>query len=303
MKISKPVVGTVLGLIGVLVFCFASLESKEATADSTKEPVVVRDLPYVPGSTNSAQTLDLYIPAGIKQKTPTVVFIHGGGWVAGSKKDVPVQQLLAHGYIVASINYRLTDQAIFPAQIYDCKAAVRWLRANAEKYKIDPDKIGAWGASAGGHLTALLDTSSGDKALEGDEGNLTFSSAVQAACDFNGPANLLHIAKQVKGDNLLQVRKRTGIVAKLFDGFPEEKQSLAKMADPGTYAKNTNPPMLIMHGDADDVVPLAQSEELYDTLKEAGAPVWLIVVNKGTHNLFSPECLDAVVKFFDKHLR
>jgi acetyl esterase/lipase len=113
------------------------------------------DVPYVEGGGKS-QSLDIFVPAGAAKPMPLVIWIHGGGWQQGDKAQSPAVGLLRWGYVVASINYRLTDEAIFPAQINDCKAAVRWLRAHAEEYHIDPDHIGAWGASAGGHLVALL---------------------------------------------------------------------------------------------------------------------------------------------------
>src|SRR5687768_12543691 len=149
------------------------------------------DLPYVENG-KSSQSLDLFIPAGATadKPLPLVVWIHGGGWRQGDKARCLALPLLAHGYAVASINYRLSGEAQFPAQIHDCKAAIRWLRANAKEHGIDADRIGVWGSSAGGHLVALLGTSGDVKELEGELGNAGVSSRVQAVCDFFGPAEL-----------------------------------------------------------------------------------------------------------------
>ena len=120
---------------------------------------VLRDLEYVPGG-HERQKLDLYLPreASVDRKRPLIVWVHGGAWLAGSKDRCPAVPFADQGYAVASINYRLSQHAIFPAQIEDCKAAIRWLRVNAGKYGYDPNRLGVWGASAGGHLGALLGT-------------------------------------------------------------------------------------------------------------------------------------------------
>jgi acetyl esterase/lipase len=128
--------------------------------------------------------LDIYFPKGTKDPLPLIVFTHGGGWAAGDKYPCWAIGIVPHGYVVASINFRLTDKAAWPAQIQDCKAAVRFLRANSEKYHIDPKRIGAWGTSSGGHLTAMLGTSGDVKELEGDLGNPEQSSRVQARARF-----------------------------------------------------------------------------------------------------------------------
>src|SRR5205085_165270 len=144
--------------------------------------------------------LDLYLPEKAQGRLPVVVWIHGGAWRAGSKDHCPAVPLTAKGFAVASINYRFSQHAVFPAQIEDCKAAIRWLRANADKYHLDPDHIGAWGASAGGHLVALLGTSGNKKELEGKGGNLEQSSKVQCVIDWFGPTDLLGLPKKLRND-------------------------------------------------------------------------------------------------------
>ena len=152
-----------------------------------------RDLVYAK-TPQRELALDLYIPDGAT-KPPLIVWVHGGAWRAGSKAKPPALWMLERGYAVASISYRLSQQAVFPAQIHDCKAAIRWLRAHASKYGYDAERIGAWGASAGGHLVALLGTSSGVKELEGDLGYNDQSSRVQAVVDYFGPTDVTAMSK------------------------------------------------------------------------------------------------------------
>src|SRR5262249_39045436 len=154
---------------------------------------VHKDLEYVQGG-HERQRLDLYVPERADTPLPVIVWIHGGAWMGGSKDGgVPALPFLGKGYAVASVNYRLSQHAVFPAQIQDCKAAIRWLRANAKTYNLDPERIGVWGASAGGHLVALLGTSGGVEDLEGKGGNADQSSRVQAVVDFFGPTDFLQM--------------------------------------------------------------------------------------------------------------
>ena len=140
--------------------------------------------------------LDVYWDETAEGTMPLIVCVHGGGWTEGSKDWCPALRMVKSGYVAASINYRLSQHAPFPAQIHDCKAAIRWLRAHAKDYHIDPKRIGVWGGSAGGHLVALLGTTGGNKELEGSVGgNMEQSSRVQAVCDFFGPTDLFDFYK------------------------------------------------------------------------------------------------------------
>ncbi|HKB42657.1 MAG TPA: alpha/beta hydrolase, partial [Gemmataceae bacterium] len=172
-------VWTSLALLGLLPLIAAAQPPRSSIPAGTK---VERNLEYVKGG-HERNKLDLYIPEKADAPLPVVVWIHGGGWRAGSKDRCPITWLAGKGYLVASINYRLLQHGEFPAQIEDCKAAIRWLRANAKKYNLDPDRIGVMGASAGGHLVALLGTSGHVKDLEGKGGNAEQSSRVQAVVD------------------------------------------------------------------------------------------------------------------------
>ena len=244
--------------------------------------------------------LDLYLPEKASGPLPVIMWVHGGGWRGGSKERCPAIPVTEHGYAVASINYRLSHEATFPAQIHDCKAAVRWLRANAEKYGLDPKRIGAWGASAGGHLVAMLGTAGDVKDLEGQEGNLKYSSRVQAVCDFFGPADL---AKMAGKRERMPAEAPYAPESLLIGGPLLENLDKAARASPVTYVSKDDPPFLIAHGDQDNLVPLEQSQVLYDALKGAGVEATLHIVQGGGHGFRSPEVYDKVLAFFEEHLK
>jgi acetyl esterase/lipase len=261
-----------------------------------------RDLAYGPHERNK---LDLYVPPGDGAK-PLVIWVHGGGWAAGSKgPNNPALPLLARGYAVAAINYRLSQHAPFPAQIEDCKAAVRYLRAHAGEYGLDPDHFGAWGASAGGHLVALLGTSGGVQELEGDGSNSGVSSRVQAVVDWFGPVDLTKMAEQAGPNSQLDHNAPNSPESKLLGGPVQEKKELAAKANPVTYASKDDPPFLIIHGDKDPLVPHRQSEMLADALKSAGVDVTLVIVPGAGHGqgIGTPQNLAKIQAFLDKHLR
>lgn len=241
--------------------------------------------------------LDLYTPKKAKGPFPLVIWIHGGGWRTGSKINPRALPLVEHGFAVASINYRLTDVAIFPAQIHDCKAAVRYLRANAEQYLIDPNHIGVWGASAGGHLAALLGTTGNRKELEGNVGkNLETASNVQAVCDWFGPSDFLTLMPPDEKD------KDSNPVHALL-GEKEGRFRRAELASPVTHVSPKAPPFLIMHGDNDTVVPLQQSRLLADRLKAEGVDTTFIVMEGSGHGFRQiTGTFDPVLAFFRRTL-
>jgi acetyl esterase/lipase len=245
------------------------------------------------------QNLDLYIPKNADKPLPVVVWIHGGAWRAGDKRPTPAVRLLDNGFAVASIHYRFSNTAKFPAQIHDCKAAIRWLRANAEKYTIDPNHIGVWGASAGGHLVALLGTTNGNKELEGTVGDyLTVSSDVQAVCDWFGPSDFLSMPVNPGQFN------EQNPVTMLFGGPISEKKDLAELAGPYQHAGKTAVPFLIMHGDKDNLVPLSQSQILHDKLKSAGVDSTLIVMEGKGHGFGNgADVYKPIEEFFERTLK
>jgi acetyl esterase/lipase len=239
---------------------------------------VLRDLSYVTNG-HSRQKLDLYLPAS--PKGPLIVYIHGGGWLSDTKEHVEGLALLAQGYSIASLDYRFSSDAVFPAQIEDCKAAIRWLRAHAREYGYDPQRVGAWGASAGGHLTALLATTG--KSREFDVGeHLDQSSAILCGIDLFGPADLPGY-QPLSTNPLLQRSGSESIFVRLLGGPVEEKLELARKASPVTWVSKDSAPLLIMHGTADPLIPLEQSQRLADKLKAAGVEVTLDVVKDGGH--------------------
>ncbi len=253
---------------------------------------LVADLEYVAGG-HERQKLDLYLPEKSTGPLPVVLWVHGGGWRAGDKVASPAAFLATKGFAVASMNYRLSQHAVFPAQIHDCKAAVRWLRANSAKYGLDSSRIGAWGSSAGGHLVALLATTNGLKDLEGTEGILDQPSDVQAVVDWFGPTDLLTVGAKDTRSNLL-------------GGDAQSIPEKARRASPITYVSAKACPTLIMHGDADKTVPISQSETFARALKAAGADSTMVVVPGAGHGVGqfkSPEQLHQVEQFFVKHLQ
>lgn len=258
---------------------------------------VFRDLAYVTNG-HPRQKLDLYLPAS-GTNLPLIVWIHGGAWLGGSKDQCPALFLLNDGFAVASINYRLSQHAIFPGQLEDCKAAIRWLRAHAREYGIDPDRIGVWGASAGGHLAALLGTT-GDVA-EFDRGeNLHVSSRVQAVCDWFGPTDLTQMSKF---PSEIDHEAPDAPEARLLGGPVQQHKDRARRANPITYVSNDDPPFLIMHGEKDRLVPLNQSELLADALKNAGVTVTFHVIKGAGHGFGGKENYELVRNFFMTHLR
>jgi len=261
---------------------------------------VLRDLEYAQVDGISLR-LDLYLPDRPSgESLPVVVWIHGGGWRAGSKERTIAPRVLGDEYVVASIDYRLSQQAVFPAQIHDCKAAVRWLRAHAGIYRIDPDRIGVWGSSAGGHLVALLGTSTGVAELEGAVGeHLDQSSAVQAVCDFYGPTDLTVMIGQTSAIDHGGADSPEGL---LLGGPVAEHPELAALASPVTHVDSSDPPFLIVHGDADRTVPYEQSVALHQALAAAGVDATLHIVGRAGHGGFPPEVNLLVVAFFDRVL-
>lgn len=260
--------------------------------------IVHRNIEYAtPGPVGSEPVkLDLYVPKTGDGPFPLIVWVHGGGWESGDKNPCPALILMPEGFAIASVNYRLTDVAPFPAQIEDVKAAVRWLRAHAKENKLDPERFGAWGASAGGHLVALLGTSCGVKELEGAElGNAEQSSRVQAVCDWYGPTDFTKFPDAAGA-------RTNSMIHKLFGGSVGEKRDLAVLASPVTHVTPDDPPFLIQQGDKDPLVPVAQSEALDDALKAKGVPVEIMIVPGAGHGVLGKEANQKVREFFVKNL-
>jgi len=242
--------------------------------------------------------LDLYLPEKTDKPLPLIIWIHGGAWKAGSKDGrSPALPFLHDGYAVAHVGYRLSQEAVFPAQINDCKAAVRWLRANAKKYNLDPNRFVAWGASAGGHLAALVGTSGDVKELEGTVNDLKESSRVQGAIDWFGPADLPRMGE---AESDVRHNAPDSPESKLIGGPILENQDKAVKASPVTYASKDDPPFLVMHGDHDREVPFQQSELLVAALKKAGVDVTFIPMKGAGHGFGGAQAMEPVREFLGR---
>lgn len=223
---------------------------------------------------------DIAYPKDATAPLPAVIYIHGGGWIGGTYKRSPILHLAKTGYFAASIQYRLSSVAKWPAQIEDCKLAVRWLRANAARYHVDPNRIGAWGESAGGHLVDCLGTMADVKEYEGAGGYPGVSGAVEAVVDFYGPTDFTATGTYTP--------EAARLTEGLFGVPRDQNPALWKSGSPLFYVKAGDPPMLLVHGDADRLVPLAQSAAFDAALAKAGVPHPFLIVKNAGHG-FKPE--------------
>jgi acetyl esterase/lipase len=266
---------------------------------------MVSDLTYCTADDGTELKMDAYWPMQPAGPAPAIMFVHGGGWVAGTKTGTPGMsyflELARRGYFIASIDYRLAPTSTFPANIEDVKCAVRSLRANAAQYNLDPNRIGAWGASAGGHLVSLLGTS--DQSAGWDVGQyLDQSSRVQAVVDMYGIHDLTteYVVGNVRG------------LDRMVFGAKSPTDPILKEASSTTYASADDPPFLILHGDFDETVPYTQSVILQDVLTAAGVKSDLMIVHNGGHGFWArggpiepgyPVISRTILGFFDQYLR
>lgn len=227
---------------------------------------------------------------------PTVIFIMGGGWMRKNRKVNFTPFLASAGFTTISIDHRTSDEALFPAQLADAKAAVRWVRANVEHYYLDPERIGVWGISSGAHLAALLGVSGDVPELEGMSGSPTYSSRVGAVATISAPVDL----SQLGGERIDSAE------ARLLGGLPRDRLELARLANPITYLGPDLLPFLMFHGDQDDVVPIRQSEQLYVALRDAGAEATFVPLPGEGHmlgDIYDEQVEPMIREFFVEHLR
>lgn len=230
---------------------------------------------------------------------PVVVCVHGGGWRMGNKKDMhPWLTMLAErGYLAVSVGYRLAPEYHFPAQIEDCKTAIRFLRANAKNYNIQKDRVGAIGYSAGGHLVDLLGLTDPKAGFEGKE-YLTESSEVQCVVDYFGPTDLAAFGKDDSAQR--------SMLAPLIGAKYTEKPKAHEHASPINHVKNNAPPFLIFHGTKDWIVPIEQSTKFAEKLKAANVDVTYVQVPDEGHGWSGPVGMQSTkqtIQFFEKHLK
>jgi len=284
-----------------------AVQSSNASRQSrTPASIEVKsDLAYA-GTDNLRQKLDLFFPKkrAIKKPLPLVAFIHGGGWRNGNKRSGlhRVATFVESGdFVGASIGYRLSSEAIWPAQIHDCKAAIRWLRAHADEFGFDPDRIAVMGSSAGGHLVAMLGTSGDVKKLEGDLGkHQDVSSRVNCVIDEFGPTNFLTMNDfPGKMDHLAKDSPESKLLGRQITEVPE----LVREASPITHVTKDDPPILILHGTKDPLVPYQQSVTFAEALRKAGVTVTLQKIENGEHGDFKNEEVNGRTQaFLQKYL-
>ncbi|MDA9764375.1 alpha/beta hydrolase [Opitutales bacterium] len=241
--------------------------------------------------------LDVYIPTEVEEPT-LIVWVHGGAWRAGSKNNPSILPIVAKGYALASIDYRLTPVAPFPANVHDIKAAIRYLRANAELYGYKKDGFVISGASAGGHLAALVGVSNGQPELEGKVGkHLDVSSDIAAIVDFYGASNLTTILNQSTPHGL---SVRIPALELLIGGHPDDLPKIAKLASPVFHLDENDPPLLLIHGDQDPQMPINQAHELHGVYKGKDLPVEFEVIYNSAHGgkAFYDEERMALVDYF-----
>lgn len=279
----------------------ATPAASAAPAITTKK---IANLTYATPEGSKPLLIDLYLPEPSGKPVPVVLWVHGGGWMMGDKEWCPAAYLVPKGYAAASISYRFTQVAPFPAQLHDCKAAVRWLREHAKEYNLDADHIGVWGASAGGHLVALLGLTNGDKEVEGEAGGeagSSPSSAVQCVVDWFGPMDLRYVAKPGVTDD-----GANGMVTALVGGTGDLVAANATLASPITHVSKDDVPFLIMHGDKDTLVELRHSEMLDKALHDVGVESTLVVLPGAGHGgkqFGEPKVIQQITEFFEKHLK
>jgi acetyl esterase/lipase len=280
-----------------------------ALAAQAPQPKVLRNLEYARPESGPL-SLDLYVPE-TGGPFPLIVWIHGGAYRSGDKGGIwykPILGQTGRGYAVASIDYRLSGVAKFPALVHDAKAAVRWLRANAARYNIMADRIVVAGESAGGYQAAMLGTSGGVAELEGTLGNPKESSRVQGAIDFFGPTDFLAMDDGASSCKTPMVHRTANSPESLLLGcnLDDCPSGRVKAANPIAYVAKDNPPFLILHGTADCQVPHSQSQRLHDALRAAGVQADLHLlpdVGHGDRRFMTPETEKLVNDFVDSVLR
>ena len=248
--------------------------------------------------------LDLYKPKNASGALPAIVCIHGGGWAKGNRRNHGnvAKAMAGRGFVAVTISYRLSGEAPFPAAIHDCKAAVRWLRANAKKYNVDFKRIGAIGLSAGGHLTALLATSGGVKELEGNGGNAKFSSTIQAAVPMGAQTDL----ESQRTRNISKDKKRGGIWRQFLGGSQEQRNATYRLASPLYHLDKSDPPMAFITGEKDD--PSTRAVRFRASAKKLSVPSALKVISGAPHpflgrQVWFDQSMDYAAAFFTVHLK
>jgi len=283
-------------------------KTAESTAADKPKITLTEGITYGKGGDTELK-LDMAQPFG-EGPFPAIVFIHGGGWAHGDRSNYrgQIQEAAQRGYVAMSISYRLMKfddaqketakaEPIFPTQINDAKASIRWLRANAKKYHVDPDRIGVTGGSAGGHLSLLVGLTDAESKLEGEGGNADQSSRVQAVVNVFGPTEM---ASGHDGSSVAYLYRL------FMGGTPTEVPETYKVGSPLTYVSKDDPPVLTLHGDKDLLVPVSQATKLDEKMKEVGASHTLMIFEGAGHGFGgndATKAAEATWTFFDEHLK
>ncbi|MBL9132440.1 MAG: alpha/beta hydrolase [Verrucomicrobiaceae bacterium] len=295
-------------LLSLPVFCQdLSAQKQNALTSAEKSAVEVKlDQSYA-GNDNPKQMVDVYLPKkrNSDKPLPVVAMIHGGGWVNGDRigyAALGIQLARTGDYAAVGVGYRLSKETSWPAQVFDCKAAIRWIRAHAKEYNLDADKIAVWGSSAGGHLSSLLGTSGDVKELEGDLGpNTSFSSRVQCVVNLCGPEDFTQALMFDKGGQPIW---KDDAVSGLLGGNAQEKKANAVAASPVTHVSKDDPPFITFHGTKDQRVAFRHAETIHAALQKAGVPSLLVPITDGAHGSVNhPEVKVRGQQFADKILR
>lgn len=276
--------------------------------DAPADVVAHRDIRFA-GTPQRDLFLDIYLPASPdEQPLPVILFLFGGGWEIGNRHQLTrfsLEDYARHGFAVVTVDYRHLQEAVFPAQIEDVLAAIRWIRENGGDYGLDAGRIGVIGPSAGGHLAALAGTVNREEeaALIGKD---VQAGDVQAVVDYFGPTDFLAADDQIP-EGVEPWSAPDSSVSRLIGAPLKEAPERVQLANPIAYIDGTEPPFLIIHGDEDDVVPLAQSEILQEALIAAGVDSELVVIEEGGHgfggDFYTERPGDRTLRFFQRHLQ
>ncbi len=316
IKFFMKIIFALLFFILSTTSCKKSDDKNQPTTDGSQLPEKTTKYDIAYGNIHNAQKLDVFTPAATAP-FPVVVLIHGGGWSQGDKQvyrnGTVLVSLLARGYAVIAINYRLSGVAKYPAQIQDVKAAIRWVKSNAIAYKLNPDRIGAWGSSAGGHLTALLATSGGVNALEDFTiGDVSKNATIKAAINWFGPTDFLQMDAQAIAQECGAASATHNSInspESLLMGFSIKNNPVAvQLANPVYYVTADDPPMYLAHGLADCTVPYNQSKILYVALVNAKGTTdikYELLTNSGhgTGKFETAETINKMIDFLDIYLK